>query len=297
MPSSSVSVAIDFKYSIILEYYDERIAHSFTPVLNAHGYLFRFSPVSYRMSLKASETHKAEVRARVWKQLRRVAFPDSRFHYDFSSFIADFQDSDKANARLATYPAFSDAKVLFITPDNCLEQLRLTALQEGKTVLTTTYGIRRGFWVLEPARIEASKFEFACTLDGMERQARHVSLAEIKEERIFPDLLVTGTGAISRSGVRFGKGHGFFDLEWAMLHSIGAVKVSIPCAAVVHDCQLLDDKLTPEVFDTVCDIVVTPQLLLEVETAQKPTCGVLWDRLADNMVEDISPLQELRAIS
>ena len=30
------------------------------------------------------------------------------------------------------------------------------------------------------------------------------------------DLMLTGASAVSKNGVRFGKGHGFFDLEWGM---------------------------------------------------------------------------------
>ena len=35
-------------------------------------------------------------------------------------------------------------------------------------------------------------------------------------------MMVTGASAITPSGIRFGKGHGYFDLEWAMLSSKGS---------------------------------------------------------------------------
>jgi 5-formyltetrahydrofolate cyclo-ligase len=40
--------------------------------------------------------HKSSVRERVFTELRKVALPDSRFHYDFGEFIADFVGSDQA---------------------------------------------------------------------------------------------------------------------------------------------------------------------------------------------------------
>ena len=103
-------------------------------------------------------------------------------------------------------------------------------------------------------------------------------------------------GADGYLGIRFGKGHGFFDLEWAMLHTIGAVTLETVTAAIVHDCQVLNEELHPEEFDTVCDIVTTPTKIIEVMNAKKPKCGILWDKLAPGMLEDIEPLQELKML-
>ncbi|KAI0470957.1 5-formyltetrahydrofolate cyclo-ligase [Xylariaceae sp. FL0804] len=286
-------------------------------------------------------THKGDVRERVWRELRKVALPDSRFHYDFGSFIADFAGSRAAcDALLAlpTYPTStststgssdsdSDSEssvVVFITPDNCVEHLRLQTLRRGVRVLTTTYGLRRGFWLLDPTpggqlvdaaggEREPGLLRYAATLDGMEKVARHVTLAELatwragagvgaaaaaKSDELRVGFAVTGTGAISGEGVRFGKGHGYFDLEWAMMHACGLVSRDTLTAAVVHDCQVLDEELRPDVFDTVCDLVVTPTRVLRCDAAlaHKPTCGILWDRLQPGMLEDMPPLQELRAM-
>jgi 5-formyltetrahydrofolate cyclo-ligase len=101
---------------------------------------------------------------------------------------------------------------------------------------------------------------------------------------------------VSPSGVRFGKGHGFFDLEWAMFYQIGVADASTPVVAVVHDCQVLEDNLTPSSYDTICDMIVTPTRVIHVANAQKPTHGVLWDRLEPGMMESIPPLRELKEL-
>lgn len=239
--------------------------------------------------------HKSSVRERVWSELRKVALPDSRFHYDFGEFIADFKGSADAVRRLTSHRYYQYSKVIFIAPDNCIEQLRLQALRDGKTVLMTTYSIKRGFWVLDPSQIDPAHYEYAAMLDGMERLGRPVSLENIADEIASVDYLVTGTGAINHEGVRFGKGHGFFDVEWAMLYTLGRITKSTPAAAVVHDCQLLDETLYPDTFDTVADVVFTPTQTIEVTQPQKPTCGILWDRLDPHMLATIPPLQELKA--
>lgn len=239
---------------------------------------------------------KIDIRKRVWQSLRKVARPDSRHHYDFSSFIADFDGSDKATARLIRLPVYVESKVLFITPDNCLEDLRLQALKDGKTILITTYGIRRGFWVLDPTIIAPEDYRYAAMLDGMERVGVPVGLADIVSKGWHIPLMVTGTGAINLRGVRFGKGHGFFDLEWGMLYSLGIVDQKTVAAAVVHDCQVLEEDLLPEEFDTVCDVVVTPTRIMQVEGVKKPTCGISWPLLQPGMLEEIPPLAELKAM-
>ncbi|KAB2571582.1 hypothetical protein DBV05_g9768 [Lasiodiplodia theobromae] len=246
------------------------------------------------------DAHKAAIRARIWTKLRDVALPDSRFDYDFSSFIADFSGSSAATDLLLAEPWWRAARLVFITPDNCLEELRARALAQGKTVLATTYAIRRGFVVVGPEDVERDGRGpwYAATLDGMEKVGRRVGLEEIMGQRWKVDVMVTGTGAVGDSGVRFGKGHGFFDLEWAMLYSVGAVDMgATTVVGVVHDCQVVgrdEVELRPDVFDTVCDVVVTPTRVMRVEAAVKPAVGILWERLAAGMEESIPPLRELR---
>jgi 5-formyltetrahydrofolate cyclo-ligase len=239
------------------------------------------------------EGHKAEVRSRIWATLGKVAVPDSRFHLDFGSFIADFEGGAAAVARLIAHHAYREANMVFITPDNCLDRLRLQALQDGKTVLVTTYAIKRGFWLLEPSAIPEELHLYASTLDGMERVGRPVDLHEICMMPAI-DLMVTGTGAINLQGVRFGKGHGFFDAEWGMLYQLTKVGPLTPIFAVVHDCQVVDEKLYPDIFDTVADAIFTPTREIGVAAPQKPTCGIVWDRLNPDMFATIPPLQQLR---
>ena len=238
--------------------------------------------------------HKATVRSEVFAVLRTVALPDSRFHFDFGEFIADFQGSEEAVERLMSHAFYRDAEVIFITPDNCLEQLRYRALLDCKTVLTTSYSIKRGFWLLSRSDIPHDQLLYASTLDGMERVARPVSLQQIAAELGKIDYLVTGTGAINEEGVRFGKGHGYFDAEWGMLHRMGVIETATPVAAVVHDCQVLKQTLYPEVFDTVADVVFTPTRTLAVGAPHKPDCGIVWPLLDPQMFETIPPLQELK---
>jgi 5-formyltetrahydrofolate cyclo-ligase len=53
------------------------------------------------------------------------------------------------------------------------------------------------------------------------------------------DLVVMGSVAVTREGRRLGKGHGYADLEYALLRELG--NPPVPVATTVHPLQVLDD--------------------------------------------------------
>jgi 5-formyltetrahydrofolate cyclo-ligase len=232
-------------------------------------------------------------RERIWHDLREVGRPDSRFHWDFSSFIPDFTGSDACADTLAALPAWQDAGLLFITPDNSTEHVRRRAIRDGKPFLFTTYGIRRGFFHLDPSSVPAGAVEYAATLDGIESFAEPRTMAGIEAgDRV--GLLVTGGSAVARNGVRFGKGHGYFDLEWALLSSAGAVDSSSLIVDVVHDCQVIDEDLTGAGHDVPVDAIVTPTRVVWVDVPGRKPGWIRWDLLAGSPLATIPPVVELK---
>ena len=106
--------------------------------------------------------------------------------------------------------------------------------------------------------------------------------------------MVTGASAVSLDGVRFGKGHGFFDLEWGMFTELGIVDEATPVAAVVHDVQVVEDRLFPSPTDIIVDWIATPARLHRVERKNPRPRGVKWELLAPEQIEATPPLQELQ---
>lgn len=233
-------------------------------------------------------------RIMIWEELRKVARPDSRFSWNFAEFITDYEGSDKCAQLLCQQPFYKSAKVIFITPDNNLVDFREQALRDGKTILMTNYGITRGVFCIRPEWVPAGKEDLAATLDGVQRYWKHMTLKKIKEEIGQIDFLVTGASAITPAGLRFGKGHGYFDLEWAMFYTIGVVGLETPVVAVGHDCQVVDVDVVAQPYDTAIDYIITPTRVIQTRNEfPKPTKGVLWSLLAPGMLEQIPPLQEL----
>jgi 5-formyltetrahydrofolate cyclo-ligase len=232
------------------------------------------------------------VREEVWASLRSVARPDSRFHWDFSSFIADFEGSEACAERVRALASWERADLLFITPDNSTEAVRRRAIEEGRRFLMTTYGIRRGFLLLEPGCVGPGEERYAATLDGMDALARPVSLAEISRlGRI--GLLVTGGSAVNLEGLRIGKGHGYFDLEWALLSEADAVETTSEIVDVVHDCQVVDLPIDRAAHDVRVDWIVTPTRTIRVDAGGHPLGKVLWELVAGTEFEQLPPVVEL----
>tara|TARA_R110002124_G_scaffold74423_1_gene199832 strand:- start:835 stop:1572 length:738 start_codon:yes stop_codon:yes gene_type:complete len=235
------------------------------------------------------------IRERIWTKLRDVAKPDTRFHLNFAEVIPDFEGSEEATERLVAEPAYQQSEFAFITPDNCLAGLRRRMIEDGKTFVMSTYGIYRGFILLEPDMVPKGAALYASWLDGMEHFGRPTTLDEIARRGRF-DLMVTGASAVSVNGVRFGKGHGFFDLEWGMFTDLGLVDETTPVIAVVHDVQLVEDQLQPSETDILVDKIATPTQLYTVERRAKRPSGVKWPLLDPKQIEQTPPLQELQRI-
>ena len=235
------------------------------------------------------------IRQQIWGKLRDVARPDTRFDKNFAEVIPDFEGSDRATQRILAMPAFKSAEFLFITPDNCLAELRSELIRQGRPFFMSTYGIYRGFLYIEPGSVPKGHELYAGWLDGMEHFGRPITLEEVARRGKI-DFLATGASAVSVDGVRFGKGHGFFDLEWGMFTDLGLVDETTPVVAVVHDCQVVQEKLHPSPTDILVDYIATPTALHRVERRAKRPRGVIWDLLDPRQIEQTPPLQELRVI-
>jgi 5-formyltetrahydrofolate cyclo-ligase len=232
------------------------------------------------------------IRQQIWERLRPVAKPDSRFHFDFTNYIPDFEGSEQAVERLISQPFYVESRYAFVTPDNGLAELRRRMLDDGKTLVVSTYGIHRGFVLLEPARIAPEHLLFAASLDGMEQFGRSILLEEILNRGRF-DCMITGASAVSVNGVRFGKGHGYFDLEWGMFTDIGVADERSPVIAVVHDVQVVEEELIPSETDILVDAIATPTRYLNVSRGLRPK-GIKWDLLGPEQLTGTPPLQELQ---
>lgn len=237
-------------------------------------------------------------RKQVWDDLRGVARPDSRFAWDFAEFIADYEGSEQNAQRIRELAGDLDITTWFVTPDNNLDKLRESLVRDNIPFVMPSYGILRGFLSLHPEDVPAGDERFVGTLDGMNRYASPIPFGELADRQETFDILVTGSSFVTTDGLRMGKGHGFFDLEWAMLREVDLVDHTTKVVAVAHDVQVIDadeidrDSIIAE-HDTIADYIVTPTTVHEIQDAPPKPTGIHWNLLAEEKIERIPPLAYL----
>lgn len=243
--------------------------------------------------------------AAVYKQLLRHALPDSRFNYDFLKFTPDFHGSEDAVKRVVELQCYKDAKTVLVTNDNSCEGLKYRALRDGKKIVVGTYRLRRGFVVLDPGRIETSRLELAATLDGMEKPGigRRLDLSQLRDEGVKIDMCVLGGLVFNDQGVVAWEGSALFEIQWALLQDLKVLSAAAPVVAIAHECQIVDetqyniDRIKADKNGEVqCDFMATPERVLEVKDAVKPTGGVDFKSVDPEALNNIPPLQELKGI-
>lgn len=209
-----------------------------------------------------------------WQDIRarmmQVALPDSRFDMDLDSFIPAFAGVDTASRSAAGQSAFIGATTLFITPDNSMQELRHLALAAGKTVLIPTYGLKRGFLKLDPASFDPGLALYASWGDGGEHFGTFVPIAELPGiGRI--DLCLVGTAAVTTSGLRFGMGHRYFDVEWNIFARAELVSDATPVWTIVHEAQVIAAANIGGVDEVAVDVTFTPSRTIETPQSARPT--------------------------
>lgn len=196
---------------------------------------------------------KQAFREAVWSRLERArvaAFPGARRR------IPNFTGAARAADRLASTPEWKRARAIKCNPDSPQRPVRMRALREGKIVYMAVPRLRRAecFWKLDPARIDASDFASAASIQGASRFGRPL------DPRRLPhiDLIVAGSVAVNRKGARVGKGGGYSDLEYAIGREVGAIDGTTTTATTVHSIQVLEQDLPMTAHDFWLDLIVTP---------------------------------------
>ena len=243
-----------------------------------------------------NKEEKQNIRLGIWKELKKVALPDSRFHFNFEEYIPDFIDSSIAHKQIYNNEIYKNSQILFVTPDNCLTAFREQVIRDKKDMIVSTYGIYRGFILLKNEMVDKGNEIFASTLDGLEHFGKKITLKEIKKMKKI-DAMITGASAVSKNGVRFGKGHGFFDLEWGMFADIKIVNEKTPIIAVVHDFEIVNFELEPSETDIIVDYISTNKFFLFTNRKKKRPSGIYWNMLEKGMLEVTPPLQELKILT
>jgi 5-formyltetrahydrofolate cyclo-ligase len=231
---------------------------------------------------------KAKARKAVWDALtkRRVA----RFPFPVRGRIPNFKGAEEAAARLLDHPIFRGVKVIKVNPDSPQRWVRQLALERGITVITPTPRLKGAFRKLDPRKIPLEHYDDAATLKHGGKWGEDLALDELPKI----DLVVMGSVAVTRDGRRLGKGHGYADLEYAILRELG--NPAVPVVTTVHALQVLDDFPT-ERHDLPVSLIATPEEVIEVKRPPSPPEGIEWELLPAKAMEEMPVLAELKRLT
>ncbi|SIR27869.1 5-formyltetrahydrofolate cyclo-ligase [Haladaptatus litoreus] len=231
---------------------------------------------------------KDDLRERIWTRLEDEGV--ARFPFPPHGRIPNFAGAKEAAERLAGLPGWNKANVIKANPDSPQLPVRRRALREGKVVYMAQPRLRdeKPFMKLDPAEIEDT--DAAATVSKMDDYAEPVA----PDEMASVDFVVSGSVAVTDDGARVGKGEGYSDLEYAVLHEMGLVDEQTTIASTVHEMQVVEDDIRLEPYDVPMDVLVTPDREIRTKTPFSRPSGIDWEELPVAKIEEIPLLGRLQ---
>ncbi|GAA3229572.1 5-formyltetrahydrofolate cyclo-ligase [Nonomuraea helvata] len=229
---------------------------------------------------------KNAVRERMWSALieSEISAPDAR------GYIPHFVGSDKAAELLATTDAWRAAHTVKANPDTAQLPVRARALAEGKILYMAVPKIAtiEPFYFIDPAHSTLPPAQAASSSTASKASPR------VGTEQMRPiDLIVCGTVAVNRAGVRLGKGAGYSDIEVALLIEEGLVTDDTVIVTTVHSLQVVDEALPEREHDFRVDLIVTEKDIIACPRSPRPS-GLIWSSMPADKIAAI-PILGARA--
>ena len=235
-----------------------------------------------------AERAKQAVRERIWRLLDRegaVLPPGAQGR------IPNFVGAEAAGDLLCELPAWRAAKTVKSNPDKAQLPVRTRALVEGKLLYMAVPRLadQQPFFLLDPSSLRVPPQE-AASSRGAATAARKVSVGELRPV----DLVICGTVAVNRQGIRIGKGGGFSDLEVALLQEARLLGPKTLLVTTVHSLQVVDEPLPETEHDFRVDLIVTPDEVIWCQSRPRPP-GILWEHLDEDKIAEVPVLAAHRS--
>lgn len=238
------------------------------------------------MNAEEINAAKQAARERMWALLEQEhAVPEPGVH----GRIPNFNGAAEAAARLADLLAWKEARVIKAVPDRAQLPIRQRALEEGKTVYMAApkLAAAKPFYLLDPQRLTVPPAE-AAAKEGAARFGQPIDLEEMQPV----DLIICGSVAVDRTGVRLGKGAGYSDIEMALLQEAGLINPRTTIVTTVHPRQIVDGDLPTAQHDFSVDVIVTPREIIHCRLRRRPQ-GLIWSDLSRERVAAIPVLKSM----
>ncbi|TVT31256.1 5-formyltetrahydrofolate cyclo-ligase [Amycolatopsis rhizosphaerae] len=227
---------------------------------------------------------KRAIRERVWAALdeaKAVSPPGAAGH------IPSFVGAAPAAQRLAQLDVWREAAVVKANPDGAQLPVREAALREGKLLYMAVPAMAtpQPFYLLDPGEVGPEA--------ALSKNAARLAPTVAPEDMRPVDLVVCGTVAVNRRGVRIGKGAGYSDLEVALLTEAGLIGPATTIVTTVHQLQVIDEDTPETEHDFSVDLIVTPDEVIHCGPPRRPA-GLVWEHLSPEKINAIPALANRR---
>jgi 5-formyltetrahydrofolate cyclo-ligase len=226
---------------------------------------------------------KQAARERVWTDLEHAGVVEP----GVQGYIPAFTGAQEAATRLASHPAWQQARVLKVVPDRAQLPVRILALDQGKLVYMAAPRLAtpQPFYILDPQALTVPLSQAA----EPEIAARSAPMAGT-DAMLSIDLVVVGSVAVNADGARLGKGAGYSDIEMALLTQAGLLTDQTVIATTVHEIQVLDEAIPEAAHDFRVDLIATPERIIWCDEPKRPP-GLDWEGLRPEQVAAIPALR------
>lgn len=237
-----------------------------------------------------AEVSKKAIRQVVWEYIENndlVDFPRPCYRR-----IPNVKGAATAAEKMITLDEFKKAQTVKINPDKPQENARFLTLEANKTLLVPTPRLRSGLFnkIVPPEGCNKDILRICATTQGVREYSEPIGL----ETKVKCDLIVIGSVAVTKAGLRIGKGEGYADMEYAMMRSMGAVDENTVVVTTVHDCQVVDfpDSLIED-HDLVVDYIVTPTEVIKCNRTRSKPKGIIWSKITPDKLRRVPILRKL----
>jgi len=226
---------------------------------------------------------KQAAREQVWTLLEQEGAAPLGVHGHIPAFIG----ADQAAERLASLEVWQVARVIKCNPDKAQLAVRVRALHDAKLLYMAVPRLAtpKPFYLLDPTELQPP-FETIATGDGAAQTARTIGVGDMRPV----DLIVCGSVAVNRQGVRVGKGAGYSDIEVALLTEAELIGPATTIVTTVHALQVVDGELPETEHDFSVDLIVTPDEVIKCGPPRRPS-GILLEHLSEEKRREIPVLK------
>ena len=215
------------------------------------------------MDFKLSQ-QKDNLRNEIWNSLKEKGL--SKRPEGDKGKIPDFKGSKAAAQRLSRTIEWSQANLIFCSPDTAQRPVRELALDHEKDLIMATPKIEQGYILLKGKSLK-EKSKTASTIKGAFKYGKTV------DKLPAVDLVVEGSVAVDKNGKRLGKGGGYADIEISELLKQKSIEFSTPIVTTIHPLQIVT-KVPVESHDQKINMIVTPNEVIRL--LQDPELAIVY---------------------